>query len=107
VRGTGGLLVKKIGTLPKERSEEIQLQMNKLGWFQAIERGKAASSIRKAHISSPEIRASCRKKQTSFNTLKGDWCPYAMPSLNLSELRVFFISMVMVMGPTPPGTGVM
>jgi len=81
--------------------------MNKHGWSQAIECGKAASSIGKAHISSREIRASCRKKQTSFMTLGGVWCPYAMPSLNLSELRVFLISIVMVMGPTPPGTGVM
>jgi len=31
---------------------------------------------------------------------------YSIPSLNLSDLSVFFISMVMVMGPTPPGTGV-
>lgn len=31
----------------------------------------------------------------------------AIPSLNLQDLSVFFINMVMVMGPTPPGTGVM
>ena len=31
---------------------------------------------------------------------------YAIPNLNLSDLRVFFINIVMVMGPTPPGTGV-
>ncbi len=30
----------------------------------------------------------------------------AMPSLNFSDFSVFCISMVMVMGPTPPGTGV-
>jgi len=31
---------------------------------------------------------------------------YAIPKWNLRERRVFFISMVIVMGPTPPGTGV-
>jgi hypothetical protein len=31
----------------------------------------------------------------------------AMPSLNFSDFKVFTISMVTVIGPTPPGTGVM
>lgn len=31
----------------------------------------------------------------------------AMPSPNFRDFRVFFINMVMVIGPTPPGTGVM
>lgn len=31
---------------------------------------------------------------------------YSIPNLNLQDLRVLFISIVMVMGPTPPGTGV-
>lgn len=32
---------------------------------------------------------------------------YIKPSLNLSDFKVLSISMVMVIGPTPPGTGVM
>ena len=32
--------------------------------------------------------------------------PSALPSLSKNELRVFFISIATVMGPTPPGTGV-
>jgi hypothetical protein len=31
----------------------------------------------------------------------------AMPSLNFNDFKVFTISMVTVIGPTPPGTGVM
>jgi len=31
---------------------------------------------------------------------------YAIPKWNLRERRVFLINMVIVMGPTPPGTGV-
>ena len=30
----------------------------------------------------------------------------AIPSLNFKDFKVFFISIVIVMGPTPPGTGV-
>ena len=52
----------EIETLPRERLEEIQLQMNKLGWSQAIECVKAASSIGKARISSRVIRAGCSKR---------------------------------------------
>ena len=32
---------------------------------------------------------------------------YSIPRWNLSDLSVFFISIVIVIGPTPPGTGVM
>ena len=32
---------------------------------------------------------------------------YWRPSLHFRDFKVFFISMVMVIGPTPPGTGVM
>ena len=48
---------KEIETLPRERLEEIQLQMNKLGWSQAIEYGKASEVTEKARISSRETHA--------------------------------------------------
>ena len=35
-----------------------------------------------------------------------DFSVYLMPFWSLAAMRVFFISMAIVMGPTPPGTGV-
>ena len=43
----------------------------------------------------------------SFDRRQGSFFIYLIPAAIFADFTVFFISMVIVMGPTPPGTGVM